>query len=54
MQEFLRQLGKIEGMDQDAIWGQVKKMGAGDGNVRDQKPRPQICVVSKVTFGQDR
>jgi hypothetical protein len=30
----------------------AKKMGAGDCKVRHQKPRPQICVVSKVTFGQ--
>jgi hypothetical protein len=30
-----------------------KKMGAGDCIVRHQKPRPQICVVSKVTVFQD-
>jgi hypothetical protein len=28
-------------------------MGAGDCMVRHQKPRPQICVVSKVTFFQE-
>jgi hypothetical protein len=27
-------------------------MGAGDCKIRHQKPRPQICVVSKVTFVQ--
>jgi hypothetical protein len=31
----------------------LKKMGAGDCKVRHQKPRPQICVVSKVTFFQE-
>jgi hypothetical protein len=33
---------------------QEKKMGAGDCIVRHQKPRPQICVVSKVTVFQER
>jgi hypothetical protein len=31
----------------------LKKMGAGDCKTRHQKPRPQICVVSKVTFFQE-
>jgi hypothetical protein len=52
MQEFCRQLGKIGGMDQDG--DQTKKWGLVMAKFADQKPRPQICVVSKVTFGQDR
>jgi hypothetical protein len=52
MQEFFEQLGKIGGMDQDG--DQTKKWGLVMAKFADQKPRPQICVVSKVTFDQDR
>jgi hypothetical protein len=55
MQDFQALLEKIRETRAGEIPGtNPKKMGAGDGKVRDQKPRPQICVVSKVTFDQDR
>ena len=34
--------------------GADKKWGLVTAKFADQKPRPQICVVSKVTFGQER
>ena len=45
-------IGKIRGPESGDGIGMGKKMGARDCKVRAQKPRPQICVVSKVTFGQ--
>jgi len=51
MQEFLRQLGKIGGWTKT---GTDKKWGLVMAKFADHKPRPQICVVSKVTFDQER
>jgi hypothetical protein len=45
----LRQLGKIGGWTKT---GTDKKWGLVMAKFADQKPRPQICVVSKVTFDQ--
>jgi hypothetical protein len=46
MQEALNEFKELEGgMSKPA----EEKMGARECKLRHQKPRPQICVVSKVT-----
>ena len=46
MQEALKESKESEGRMSK---GAEEKMGAGECKLRHQKPRPQICVVSKVT-----
>jgi hypothetical protein len=51
MEETLEESKELEGrMSKPA----EEKMGAGECKLRHQKPRPQICVVSKVTVFQER
>jgi hypothetical protein len=51
MQEYQQELGRLPPKGEDAELCGMQKKGAGDCKPRHQKPRPQICVVSKVTFG---
>jgi hypothetical protein len=52
MQKLRKELSQLQDRAENAM-RTLKKMGAGDCKIRDQKPRPQICVVSKVTFFQE-
>jgi hypothetical protein len=52
MQKLRKELSQLQDRAENAM-RTLKKMGAGDCKIRHQKPRPQICVVSKVTFFQE-